>query len=67
MRNKTKVNKKIIEILLNELFTLNNQQQKENIINQHSNEHDITVTYNLPVPEPTIIYLLDTVDFGQVK
>ena len=55
MRNKTKVNKKIIEILLNELFTLNNQQQKENIINQHSNEHDITVTYSLLGPEPTII------------
>ena len=44
IQNKTKLNKKTIQILLNELFTLDNQQQNENIINKYSNEHEITVT-----------------------
>ena len=33
-----------MEILPNELFTLDNQSKKEDIINEYSNEHDITVT-----------------------
>ena len=41
---KTKLNKKTIEILLNELFILDDQQQNEKIINECANEHDITVT-----------------------
>ena len=54
LRNKTKLNKKNIEILLNELFVLDDQQQNEKIINECADE-------------PAIIYLLDTVNFGQVK
>ena len=44
MQNKTKLNKKTIWILLNKLFTPNNQQKKEDIINEYFNEHHITVT-----------------------
>ena len=33
MQNKTKLNRKAIEILLNELFTLDNQERNEDIIN----------------------------------
>ena len=53
IENKTKLNKKTIEILLNELFTLDNQQQNKDIINDYFNEYNIKLT----VPEPTIIYL----------
>ena len=42
-KNKTKLNKKTIEILLNKLFVLDDQQQNEKTINEYSNEHDITV------------------------
>ena len=44
IQNKTKLNKKAIEILLNKLFVLDDQQQNEKIINECANEHDITVT-----------------------
>ena len=44
IQNKTKLNKKTIEILLNELFILNDQQQNEKIINGYAHAHDITVT-----------------------
>ena len=33
IQNKTKLNRKAIEILLNELFTLDNQERNEDIIN----------------------------------
>ena len=36
--------KNTIEILLNELFVLDDQQQNEAEINEYTNEHDITVT-----------------------
>ena len=44
IQNKTKLNQKTIEILLNELFTLDNQPQNEDIINGYSYEHNITMT-----------------------
>ena len=39
-----RLNKKTIEILLNELFMLDNQQQNEVTIGRYANEHNITVT-----------------------
>ena len=33
IQNKTKLNRKAIEILLNEIFTLDNQERNEDIIN----------------------------------
>ena len=33
-----------MEILPNELFTLDNQSKNEDIINEYFNEHDIIVT-----------------------
>ena len=44
IQNKTKLNKKTIEILLNGLLVLNDQQQNKKIINKHADEQDITVT-----------------------
>ena len=44
IQNKTKLNKKTIEILLNELFVLDDQQQNEKIINKYADENDLTVT-----------------------
>ena len=44
IQNKTKLNKKTIEILLNEFFALDNQQQNEDIINDYFNEHNIKFT-----------------------
>ena len=44
IQNKTKLNKKTIEVLLNELLVLNDQQQNKKIINKHADEQDITVT-----------------------
>ena len=45
IQNKTKLNKKkTIEILLNELFVLDDQQENKKIINEYANEYDITVT-----------------------
>ena len=44
IQNKTKLNKKTTKILLNKLFTLDNHKKNEDIINEYSNEHDITVT-----------------------
>ena len=43
IQNKTKLNKKNIETLLNELFVLDDQQQNEKIINECTDEQDITV------------------------
>ena len=42
--NKKESTKNTIEILLNELFVLDDQQQNEAEINEYTNEHDITVT-----------------------
>ena len=42
--NKKQSTKNTIEILLNELFVLDDQQQNEAEINEYTNEHDITVT-----------------------
>ena len=44
IQNKTKLNKKTMEILPNELLVLNDQQQNKKIINKHADEQDITVT-----------------------
>ena len=41
IQNKTKRNKKTIEIFLNKLFVLDNQQQNEQVINKYANERDI--------------------------
>ena len=38
---KGKLNKKPIEILLNELFVLEDQQQNQKIKNKYANKHDI--------------------------
>ena len=46
IQNKTKLNKKTIEILLNKLFVLDDQQQNEKLINEYANEHDITVIFD---------------------
>ena len=44
IKNKTKLNKKTIENLLNELFVLDDQEQNEAIINKYANDRDITIT-----------------------
>ena len=44
IQNKKRFKKKTIEILLNELFVLDDQQRNEATINQYANKHDITVT-----------------------
>ena len=44
IQKKTKLNKKTIEILVNELLVLNDQQQNKKIKNKHADEQDITVT-----------------------
>ena len=65
IQNKTNLNKKTKETLLNELFVLNDQEQKETTINKYA-----TVTsqsHDLPVPEPTMTYLLGIVNFGRVR
>ena len=44
IQNNTKLNKKKVEILLNELFVLDNQQLNEQEINEYANERDIVTT-----------------------
>ena len=44
IQNKKRLNKKIIETLLNELFVFDDQDKNEATIRQCANEHDITVT-----------------------
>ena len=44
IQNKKRLNKKTIEILLNEQFVLDNQQQNEAAIDRYVNEHAISVT-----------------------
>ena len=44
IQNKKRLNKKTVEILLGELFVLNDKQQNEATIDRHANKHDITVT-----------------------
>ena len=44
IQNKTKLNKEKIEILLNEFFVLDNQQQNVKVINKYANERDIVTT-----------------------
>ena len=44
IQNKAKLNKKTIEILLKELFTLVDQQQNKKIITYYPNDNDITIT-----------------------
>ena len=44
IQNKTKLNKKTIETLLNELFVSDNQEQNETVINEYADERDITTT-----------------------
>ena len=66
IQNKTKLNKKTTEALLNELFILDDQEQNDTTNTTTLN----TVTsqsHDLPLPEPTITYLLGIVDFRQGK
>ena len=44
IQNKKRLNRKTIEVLLNELFVLDEQQQNEATITEYANEHDITIT-----------------------
>ena len=44
IQNKTKLNKKTIDFLLNELLVLDDQQQNKKIINKYADENDITLT-----------------------
>ena len=44
-QNKRKLNKKIIEILLHELFVSDNQQQNEWVIEQYTDERDLVMTW----------------------
>ena len=44
IQNKKRLNKKTIEILLNEQFVLDNQQQNEAAIDRYVNEHAISAT-----------------------
>ena len=44
LQNKTKLNKKTIEALLNELFVLDNQKQNETVINEYADECHLRTT-----------------------
>ena len=44
MQNQKRLNKKTVEILLNELFVLDDQQQNKAAVKEYTNEHDITIT-----------------------
>ena len=44
IQNKTKLIKKTIETLLNQLFVLDDQEQNEATINEYANDRDITIT-----------------------
>ena len=44
IQNRKRLNKKTIEILLNELFVLDDQQQNKATFDRYANEHNITVT-----------------------
>ena len=44
IQNKKRLNKKIIETLLNEIFMLDDQQQNEATIDRYANKYNITVT-----------------------
>ena len=44
IQNKTKLNKKTIETLLNKLFVLDNQEQNETVINEYADKRCITTT-----------------------
>lgn len=44
IQNRKKLDKKTVEILLNELFVLNDQQQNETTISRYADEKSINVT-----------------------
>ena len=44
IQNKKRLNKKTTEILLNELFVLDDQQKNKVAIDRYANEHNVTVT-----------------------
>ena len=44
IQNKTKLNKKITETLINQLFVLDDQEQSKVAINEYANDHEITIT-----------------------
>ena len=44
IQNKIKLNKKTIEVLLNELFVLDDQKQNERVVEQYTEERDIRTT-----------------------
>ena len=43
IQNKKPLNKKIVEILLNKLFVLDDQKTNEEIIEQYANKSNITI------------------------
>ena len=43
IQNKKRLHKKTVEILFNELFVLDDQEQNEATIDRYANEHNITV------------------------
>ena len=43
IQNNSKVNRKTVEVLLNELFTLNHQNKNEQKMRQYANEIAITI------------------------
>ena len=45
IQNKTKLIKKTIETLLNQLFVLDDQEQDEATIIEYANDRDITITW----------------------
>ena len=45
IQNKTKLNKKITETLINQLFVLDDQEQSKVAINEYANDHEITITW----------------------
>ena len=44
IQNKTKVNKKTLETIINKLFVLNDQEENETRVNIYANDRNITIT-----------------------
>ena len=66
IQNKTKLNEKTTEALLKELFILDDQEQNDTT-NTNTLNTVTSQSHDVPVPEPTITYLLGIGDFRQAK
>ena len=66
IQNKTNLNKKTVEALLNELFILDDQEQNDTT-NKNTLNTVTSQSHDVPVPDPTSTYLLGIIDFRQVK